>query len=50
MVKFPYCNYEDEFKFGKTWKFRFYDFKRMVKNSVFTFIQGSVTKMWRYQS
>jgi|GEM_PF-3266806 len=29
MVKCPYCSYEGEFKFGKSWKFRFYDVKRI---------------------
>jgi DNA-directed RNA polymerase subunit M/transcription elongation factor TFIIS len=29
VVKCPYCGYEGEFKVLKTWKFRFYDVKRL---------------------
>jgi transposase-like protein len=29
MVKCPYCGYEGEFKVLKTWRFRFYDVKRL---------------------
>jgi DNA-directed RNA polymerase subunit RPC12/RpoP len=29
MVKCPYCGFEGEFKLLKTWKFRFYDVRRL---------------------
>jgi transposase-like protein len=29
VVKCPYCGYEGEFKPLKTWKFRFYEVKRL---------------------
>ena len=29
MVKCPYCSFESEFRLLKTWKFRFYDVKRL---------------------
>jgi transposase-like protein len=47
MVKCPYCNYEGEFKFGKTWKFRFYDVKRMECpkcRGVFNYYKGVSSK------
>jgi len=29
LVKCPYCGYEGEFKILKSWKFRFYEVKRL---------------------
>jgi uncharacterized Zn finger protein len=29
VVKCPYCGFEGEFKLLKTWRFRFYDVKRV---------------------
>jgi DNA-directed RNA polymerase subunit RPC12/RpoP len=29
VVKCPYCGFEGEFKLIKTWKFRFYDVRRL---------------------
>lgn len=43
MVKCPYCGYEGEFRVLKTWKFRFYEAKRMECpkcHGVFNHYQG----------
>jgi uncharacterized C2H2 Zn-finger protein len=43
VVKCPYCGYEGEFKLLKTWKFRFYDVKRLQCprcNNVFNYYHG----------
>ena len=40
MVRCPYCGYEGELKLLKTWKFRFYDVKRLQcskRSSVFNY-------------
>jgi len=47
MVKCPCCSYEGEFKFSKTWKFRFYDVKRMECpkcNGIFNYYKGVSSK------
>jgi uncharacterized Zn finger protein len=44
LVKCPYCGYEGEFKLLKTWKFRFYEVKRLECpkcHGVFNHYQGS---------
>jgi predicted RNA-binding Zn-ribbon protein involved in translation (DUF1610 family) len=30
VIKCPYCGFEGEFKVLKTWRFRFYDVKRLL--------------------
>jgi hypothetical protein len=43
VIKCPYCSYEGDFKLLKTWKFRFYDVKRLQClrcNNVFNYYHG----------
>ena len=43
MVKCPYCGYEGGFKIHKTWRFRFYEVKRLECprcHGVFNHYQG----------